>query len=254
MTNLESQSESLDPLYGLKQMELLHSPNGEFNVAVSKGVGIGDQERIWSMIGDGFTDLNNRSYQRQSMNKDEFEIDMNSPNVLKYIAYNLDKEPVGFMTIHTGLDDITWINHEELIRRQDEIDPNAESYYIGTLVVPVDLRSKEIAPTLLRAGILHWQKVNIESNRRSLCYFDCAEANYPGLPGFVERIARPSRDFEGVKFEIQEIVRDYWIKNLSTGNTEHYSYVMSDSPNLPEDSSEFKIIDKQHFFTLVPQY
>jgi len=162
------------------------------------------------MIQAGFVDLNRQSFEKQDMTWREFHADMTSPDVIKVIAYDKQDAPVGCMTVHIGLDQITWVDRDLLEEQQRTLGVQGPPYYLTTFVVVVRARRTAVARNLVQAALLH---ARAAANARGLCFFDCSAQNVPGLPRFIEHCALPSpRDnFAGLDITIREIGREYWI-------------------------------------------
>jgi hypothetical protein len=232
--------------------ELLRTPtqDGELSVVVSRELPEEDMQPLWEMIESGFAALNSRSYDKQSMAFDEFLHDVESPDVLKYVAYNQEKVPVGFLTVHAGLEGVDWVDKEMVMNEQAEVDPTAASYYIGTLVVTPDVRGTETAPSLVRAALRHFRDTNEETGQDSLCFFDCAKANHPWLARFVRGMARPTADFEGIPIKIKEIGTEYWAEDLTDEDLANTGHVIKKVRTLPDDSAHYNVVDEQHFYSI----
>jgi len=240
-----------DPLHGQDKIDLLDEPSEKLRVTVAREVSEPDKEQLWGMIETGFAALNSRSHEKQSMAFEEFLEDMASPTVFKYIAYNDEERPIGLMTVHTELDDITWSDREMLEKQQEAVDPTALSYYVGTLVVTPDMRGTETATRLLQSAIRHFRDVNNESGKNSLAFFDCASANHPWLYRYVEQQLHPSDTFEGVTVEITEIGTEYWAKgDLLEGEAANKGHIVRKLNLTEEEAAQYDIVDSQHFYAV----
>lgn len=232
------------------EQELLRAPDGSLRVVVSEEVSRNDRDQIWEMVRDGFVTLNSRSAEHQDPTRAELEADMESKDVLKYVAYDQNDKPVGFMTAHVGLEGITWVDESikaKMAEQQAKTDPKGRPAYVGTLVVPEDLRATEVTPALVRSALLHWHNQINDSNEHFLCFFDCAQANYPGLPLLIKRLARPTQDYAGVPIDIEEIGQ------VSVTIPSDRQFGENDMAHVDPSSSgleEQKITDTQHFFSI----
>ncbi len=226
------------------QQELLNCSDG-INVSVITTVEKADQAKLWDIIQPGFEDLNRRSFEKQDMTFEEFQHDMESSGVLKYIAKDGNNELVGCLTVHLGLEDINWLDTKLLENSQHQLDPTATPYYIGTIVVPIKLRGSRIAAHLIQGSFLHFESESQRTSKNSLCFFDCAEANYPNLANFIQRCGQPTSEFKGVPIKVSEIDTNYWINNGENANPEKYK-----SDELPQDPTSYSIIDAQHLYSI----
>ncbi|HTB48624.1 MAG TPA: hypothetical protein VK712_00925 [Verrucomicrobiae bacterium] len=230
-----------DPMLGMSSIPLIENAEG-VNVTVTKDVPIADREALWTMVQDGFQDLNRRSYEKQDMTFEEFSQDMDSPDVLKYIATNADQQPIGCLLVHIGLEGIDWADGDQLLAAQSKVDPAAQPYYITTVVVPPDQRGSEAAASLLRGAFIHFNEVNTKTSQNSLCLFDCADANYPWLADFIAKSANtPVEGYAGVPVEIRELSTEYYVK-------EPEGEVVK-AKDLPQSPSR-EVVDKQHFYSI----
>jgi hypothetical protein len=201
------------------------------------------QEKLWEIVNQGFVELNSKSYEQQDMTREEFDHDMSSDRVLKYLAFH-DDEPVGFLTVHEGLEDIVWADQDKLRQEEHDLEADGTSFYIGTLVVPASLRAGRIASSLLRGSFQHFHTYNGQVGKKSLIFFDCAEANYPGIPDFAMRATQPSGSFRGVNMEMREFQTLVWVR--SREDPDRVEQVESSLVN-PEVHEE---LDRQHFFVM----
>ncbi len=227
-----------DPFADLPR-ELLHSPDG-VSVVVGREVTQSDKDILWPTIQAGFIDLNRKSYEKQDMTLEEFEADMESPHVLKYIARDEADAPIGILTVHVGLEDISWTNTAPLQEVQDQVDPTATPYYIGTVVVPPDLRGTSTATRLLQGAYLHFQSVNEAQDKHSLAFFDCAEANYPWLGQFAEAVAHKNDEFAGVPATVNELYVDAWVQGADSAVKVRES----------QETASDTILDRQHYYAV----
>lgn len=227
-----------DPLDTLP-LELIRKNDGS-TVTVTKDIPAEEYDTLWNMVETGFRELNQKSYEKQDMTRDEFEADINSQHVLKYVARDSSGDLLGLLTVHVGLEDVTWTNTDRLNDVQKGVDSDATSYYIGTLVVPKGLRGTSIARSMLNGALIHFQDVNNATSQNSLLFFDCAEANYPWLGKFVERLGRPSEDHPGLRAQVQELYTDSWIDN---GSAIEYIHNTTGDMNA-------SVVDRQHFYAV----
>lgn len=188
--------------------ELYRSPDSGLYVRVSNELNDADKESVWTMIQTGFQTLNNKAGVKQDMTPEEFEADVNSTDVYHYVAYDSSGMPVGFLNLHWGLDSVRWApdSMKERMNALQKLIGTAEPVYVGTLVIPEELRAGEVTPALVRACYSHWEQLVAERGDM-YCFFDCAEANYPRLPHLLQFLARPSKrdGFPGVALEMNEI-------------------------------------------------
>jgi hypothetical protein len=223
---------------------LLTLPDGG-SVSLQQAPTPEDCAALWSIIQNGFVDLNRKSYEKQDMTEEEFNADMQSSDVLKYVAYDADQNPIGCLTAHIGLEDITWMDKAFLAAEQERVDPTATPYYVGTLVVPQDVRGTGVSRNILQAAYLDFTRRNAETGQSSVCFFDCADANYPWLAQFVEKSAEPSEvdGFAGVTIDMREIGQEYWIRPTASPEANPVKV-----RSLPENSTDVSILDKQHIY------
>lgn len=203
-----------------------------------------DSEALWEIVQKGFIDLNRKAYEKQDMTREEFDADMTNPDVLKYVAYDADHNPIGCLTVHQGLEEVTWADKGTLEEVQTKYNKPNPPYYVGTIVVPPDQQGSGVAKHLLQAALTHFNNDLPDA----LCFFDCADANYPWLAEFVENSAQPSEadNFKGIKLAVSEIYKKYWIRSEATGEiTETY--------DLPSETSQTKVLDTQHYYSIVFQ-
>jgi len=198
---------------------------------------------LWAMVQSGFRELNRRSFEKQDMTAPEFGHDFRSHRVLKYLAKR-DGHLVGYLTVHVGLDEVTWIDTAPLIDIQASLDSRAAPYYIGTLVVPQELRGGGVVIPLLRAALQHFQAVSHRIDCNSLCFFDCAGANHPGLVIAIRRSARPTARFAGIPITVREISKWYWVK-APQGDTAYKTPAMADGVG-----QGVSVIDAQYIYSI----
>jgi hypothetical protein len=201
-----------------------------------------DREALWSIVQAGFIDLNRKSYEKQDMTREEFEADMDSPDVLKYVAYDSDHNPLGCLTAHMGLDTVTWADKPLLEKAQQETDKPAPPYYVGTVVVPPDQRGTGVAKHILQGALNHF-KTELPD---ALCFFDCADANYPWLAQFIAKCGEPSEadGFDGIDMKVTEIGKKYWVKGGDDGEAVSVEA-------LPPGTPESDVLDVQHYYSIL---
>lgn len=198
---------------------------------------------IWGILQEGFQELNQRSYDKQDMSFGEFTSDMESADVLKFLVRNREDERIeGCMAIHVGLERLTWVDTSRIQEEQDAVDPKAPPYYVTTLVVSKDLRGTETAKRLLQGAMLHFKRTNAQLGEESVCFFDCAEANYPWLGVFVDRSFHPDSSFNGVDVQVKELFTEHWVKKQSG------EIIKSLVPANLEHGEE--AVDNQHFYSV----
>lgn len=252
MTTMESANH--DSLQDLYEQELLHTQtdDGEISVAVTRD--IADEEdrmALWGMIETGFAALNSRSFELQSMAFDEFIEDVSRADVLKYVARDESGIPIGYMTAHIDMDNISWVNRDLLQAQQDGVDRGADSFFIGTLVVSPERRGSEAIPTLIHAALQHFRDMNAASGRNALCFFDCAQANYPWLAEYVKSLSEPSGDFPGVPVEIRGIGTEYWAEDLTAESLSASGHVVRKLAYLSQaEEGMYKILDAQYIYAM----
>ena len=178
-----------------RQIDFLHTLENQYNknsaVSVNKIKEVSSEQKnmIWGMIQNGFKAINSRSSHRQDMEEQEFSADIINDNVLKYVAYDNNGSITGFLSVHVGLDSVTWAPGNILKIKQDEIDKQAESYYISTFVVDPSVSGMSIGSSLLKAALTEMAVVNIKTGKNGVAFFDCAEANHPYIPEIAKHIA-----------------------------------------------------------------
>jgi hypothetical protein len=203
-----------------------------------------EKELLWDMVQTGFSDLNAHSYDRQSMTREEFIEDTDSPYVLKYVARNKESRPIGYLSVHIGLEDINWTDTTQIAEVQEDIGPGAVPYYIGTLVIPLDERGTSTATLLLQGAARHFREANQKTGHDSLCFFDCAHQNYPWLAQFIEKAAsEPAGEFEGVPIKITELFKEQIKKDPSGAALPLRVRV---APGAPDEN----ILDAQHYYSI----
>lgn len=223
----------------LAPQEILHTQEG-ITVSVSTQVEQTDRAALWNMVETGFMDLNRRSYERQDMTHEEFEADLDSQHVLKYVARDKEQNPIGVLTVHVGLDDITWTNTSRLAEAQRQVDERAVPYYVGTLVVPPDMRGTDTASYLVKASFVHFKQVNQATNQNSLVFFDCAHGNYPWLGEFVQKVGSPDDEYPDIKTTVSELYEEYW---LASGDGSPAVKAMQPQPGQ-------EVLDSQHHYAI----
>ncbi len=194
------------------------------------------------MVSKGFSTVNKNSIEKQNMTRDEFDLDISSINVLKYIAKDNNGETIGYMTVHKGLESITWADTEQMHILQLENDPDAETFYIGTMVVEPDQRGLNIAKSLLRSSYKHLHEYNKATGKNSLVFFDCADFNHPGIPLIAKKATNPNKYFEGVNFEITEYMTQAIVSTIDFP-TDHVRIPLEDAIN-----GGYEILDRQHYY------
>jgi GNAT superfamily N-acetyltransferase len=239
-----------DLLQGVPRREILKRQDEGLTIVASREVSEVDRESLWGVIETGFAALNRRSYENQSMALDEFIADMDSPNVVKYIAYDDDNIPLGLIVAHDNVEDATWANQELLGKAQAEADPEARSYYVGTLVVSPDKRGTTIATRLVQAAISNFRETNERDQKNSLGFFDCAAANHPWLSEYVGQIMQPSDDFEGVPIGVRELGVEYWTEDVTDGGSTTQAHAIKKMNLSPEEASNRHVLDAQHFYAI----
>lgn len=218
--------------------ELLHI--NDMIVEVSDYIPEIEHDGLWGIVEMGFHDLNSRSYEKQDMTKQELVSDLQSASVLKYVARDTDLAPIGLMTVHKGLDTITWANTNVLSCIQKEIDPSALPYYVGTLVVPLSERGTNAARNLLYGALLHFSQTNKRKQEDALVFFDCADANYPWLAQFIQAAGKSSGSYPSVITEIKELYMDAWVEG--NGEAEKLHDISHDIDGA--------VMDRQHYYVM----
>ncbi len=214
--------------------------DGGMTVAVSDYISTEEHDTLWNMVETGFADLNRRSYEKQDMTKDELVSDLESDKVLKYVARDASSNPIGLLTVHRGLDAVTWTDTDELRKQQMGVDPDALPYYVGTIVVPVSERGTATAENLIRGALLHFRQTNNQRQENALVFFDCAEANYPWLPQFIQAVGSPSEQFPNLKTQVKELYVDAWVRGDGGVQKVHKA----------SERFEDLVLDKQHHYSI----
>lgn len=202
-------SEKLEQ-FGTLPAEIINE-HDRFTVTVSKDVLPEEKTLFWNMVRDGFTELNRKSYEKQDMTQEELYADLDAEDVLKYIARDANNQPIGLLTVHVGFEGINWTNTTRLEEAQAEKDSDAVPYYVGTLVVPPDMRGSQTAGKLIKGALLHFSDTNLVNDRQSLVFFDCADANYPGLGHFIQKVGSPSKDYPLLNTTVEKLYSDAWV-------------------------------------------
>lgn len=231
--------ETSDP-FEIPTQELFTTPEG-LNITVTKDIDPAEFDVLWGIVEDGFQELNRKSYEKQDMTREELEADLKSPRVLKYVARDADKGLVGLLTVHIGLEDISWSDVSDLEKAQDKTDPAAKPYYVGTIVVPPSERGTNAASSLIRGALLHFGQVNDAKGYESLVFFDCAEANYPWLGQFIQEVGSPSEQFPDLKTQVTELYADSWVDN----GDEIIKTRRSINEPVPDT-----MVDQQHYYAI----
>ncbi len=225
--------------YEWRTQEVLRTAEG-LSVTVGTSVPEEEYDSLWHMVETGFQDLNQRSYEKQDMTRDELEADLRSEHVLKYVARDADANPLGLLTVHVGLDYITWTDTSRIEAKQSEVDPLAVPYYVGTVVVPVDERGTGTAASLLRGAFAHFRQANTERGQDSLVFFDCAHANYPWLGEFIQEMGMPTDEHPDLSSEVEELYTSAWLKD---GDTIRKVYG-------PSEDAAGEVLDTQHYYAV----
>ena len=159
---------------------------GEINYFVTRKLSDAETKLIHSeIIEKGFFDVNSRTDERQHMTLEEFEGDVNSPTVLKFIARDEDKIRA-IMTVHLGLDRVTWINTDFVQEIQQKVDPTSPELYIGTIVVdPAYPNIDKIGTKIMRHAFSEYFKHFKTQDYTPVIFFDCAWVNVPLIPSLV---------------------------------------------------------------------
>lgn len=224
--------------YEFESQEILNTKG--MSVAVMSEVPDDAYDDLWEMIQTGFQDLNRKSYEKQDMTQSELFEDLRSNQVLKYIARDQKQRPVGLLTVHAGLDDVTWTDTTKLMQKQNEVDPDATPYYVGTIVVPVNERGSEAATNLIRAALLHFKQTNNKRQEDSIVFFDCAEANYPWLAQFIQSTGLPSEGYPNLQTRVDELYTDTWVRTAN-GDMKIHDV---------RDQTGSKVLDRQHYYAI----
>ncbi len=224
--------------YEFESQEILRTAN--MSVSVTGEVPEDDYDELWDTVQTGFRDINHKSYEKQDMTRDELLADLQSDQVLKYIARDQDQQPIGLLTVHAGLDNVTWTDTTKLMQKQQEVDPDATPYYVGTIVVPVSERGSEAATNLIRAALLHFGQTNDKRQENSIVFFDCAEVNYPWLAQFIQDTGSPSEEYPDLTTRVEEIYADTWIRTSEGDVKVHDS----------QGDMNSDVLDKQHYYAI----
>jgi hypothetical protein len=214
----------------------------EADTAVSVSIDVlpADQEVLWPMVQQGFIDLNRKSYEKQDMTYEEFQADMTSPAVLKYVARDSEGKPVGYLTVHSTLASVPWVDDERIRKEQAVVDPAGNPFFVGTLVVPQELRGMGVANDLIRGALRHFKQFNDQSDTDSLVFFDCARANHPWLAEFIEQVANSNQGADGFTAKATEFATEYLTKDVTGAVVK-----AEEAPADPED-----VLDSEHYYAL----
>jgi hypothetical protein len=227
-----------------RPIELVTNTQENISVILSRNLPSTQSDQVWSLLHEGFVDLNSHSREKQDMERDEFDADVQSSNVLKFVAYDMNENPVGALFVHEGLDSVPWIDKNSIQDEQDKVDPEGTPYYVSTIVVGLEHRGTAAAATIIQSAFLYFQKINQESGHNNVCYFDCADANYPWLAEFIgESANRQTEDYPGVPTAVRELFTEYFTQ-LADQDT------LNKVKSEPDQSSGMAVVDKQHFYAL----
>ncbi|MDB5175466.1 MAG: hypothetical protein JWM81_324 [Candidatus Saccharibacteria bacterium] len=233
--------EDIDQQYDIASQKIMELESG-LSVTVNPEITPDERDVLWGIIEQGFFDLNRRSYEKQDMTREEFDADLDSAAVVKFISHDKEGKPLGLLTVHKGLEDIVWTDTSAMAAEQAKVDPLASPYYIGTIVVALDAKGSEAASRMLQGAYLHFRNVNERYGRQSVAFFDCADANYPWLGEFAEKASHPTDGFEGVPLHVKEFQQESWVQT-SDGEVAQVTV-------LPEDAQSYSVLDKQHYYVV----
>jgi|GEM_PF-7115433 len=218
--------------------ELIEGDDGS-RVTVTLETSPLDQAKLWPIVQVGFVDLNRKSFEKQDMTHEEFVADMESPDVYKYLAYDSEGEPVGYLTVHNGLEHISWVDTEMIRAEQAKVDADATSYYVGTLVVTPEKRGTGAAELLLRGAIRHFSQANATTGHDAEVFFDCAGANHPWLAQFIQSVGNQNESTDGVRISVTNFAESYWAKE---GDETHFR------TGVPPEGTA--VLDTEHFYAI----
>jgi hypothetical protein len=85
------------------------------------------------------------------------------------------------------------------------------------------MKGMYIGSQLLKASLINMYNVSQASSRKNVAFYDCAEANYPGIPLYVKRVTEELSTDE-VQYSSEEIFSVDTTENGVT-DTQHYFYL-----------------------------
>jgi hypothetical protein len=165
---------------------------------------------------------------------------MDSPHVLKYTARARDARLIGLLTVHIGLEDIVWTDTAPLQAIQNETDPTARPYYVGTLVVPPDMRGTDASSAIIQGAFRHFKEANTLGEQQSLLFFDCADANHPWLAQYIQRVGGDPKVNPDVSPTITEQYCYSWVRDGA-------GVALRETSQLPANAD---VLDKQHYYSI----
>jgi hypothetical protein len=226
-----------------------HEVFHDHDLIESKGIVVGlenqvsgeDAEYMWQMYLRGFSALNASTLSRQSLSEEEFKEELEDESVIKYMARNKEGKLVGYMAVEKGLflPDASpyWPQQDDdlLSAVQDEVDPNAPSFYISSFLVDKNAEEYMLKTSkiILQGALRHFKEVSVALDAQPVCFYDFAPAN-SFLPEYITSTGLPEDEFEGVEIDTWPVYVAEWYKvSLDELDEDTLSKVIS---KLPEES------------------
>lgn len=185
-TEKKSIGEPLTIENGVPLGEILTS--GDTRVSVCRELRPEEAHAIFKMIKEGFAEHNAHSASPQDMTQDEFIKEAGDRSVLKYLARGASSNELqGYLSVHTNMDDIVWYDPDKLKERQNAFAPNEQAFYVGTFIVPENLRGFRVSGALLEAALIQLVNFNRQNGNSSLCFFDRSDSGSTAMKEYVQR-------------------------------------------------------------------
>ena len=186
---------------------------------------------VCDLVETSFAQLNGQSILRQSSTREELEEEIDNVNVIKLLLEqrSVTSAPViGYMAIHTCLDDIDWLQRDGRYEVFGDADRNGLFFYNSTFAIDESHRSLGNAMTFLSVGTELVTTIAESNGGLPVIGFDYCRKNDPRIPQIMSVNLRSAR----AHLEIETLCRHNWfyvgLQGLSTEYTEidPYSFDM----------------------------
>jgi hypothetical protein len=143
--------------------------------------------RFLTLYRGAFAPLEARAPARQALTDDEFLAQMEDRSVVKFVAWNMDEQPVALAFMATDLATVPWISPPYFRARYPEHFARGAIYYFGALLVSPEHQRGPWASMVLRAA------AQFVADARAVAVFDCCDYNVGrGLLAMITRAAGTS--------------------------------------------------------------
>jgi hypothetical protein len=146
--------------------------HGDTRITVETRIDPWHAEMFWELYLTAFGPLRSRAVARQVLHHDEFIAEMADPRIWKYVAWDLDGEPIGLTTLTRELASVPWVSPEYFEVNFPEAAARNAVYYLGFTLAHPGQRQSRLFVQMLAAVVERLVKA------RAVCAYDvCAYNN-----------------------------------------------------------------------------